>query len=456
MIRPDEKDRRRDETVVGEEERLVLGQDDHVRQRDRDVEDDRGVRRPGEARIVDPDVDGSRGGVHDEGDFEVVQSPARQARIRADPPRRGPRSRSGVPQDGDGDVRIGRRVRAVHGDDQLARRETSDDLQIEMDAARVWLGSADVERLPPITAVTGPEQPHLEEAVRVPSGGLVGRRGRHAPGVMSPVPAEIHPAVHRLARLDALDAGHDEGRAHGESGEVREGEGDERDEGQGPQDRQDRPHAGSSWRPGRPGSHRETASRAAVSAQQRAASRAWPADGTGRGREQGRGRRRGRATTGAEASVEHRPTAGADHSSQTRSTRYLMLRSSGSPRAFRPFPYPVKKVNIGQLGCAALRPRPRIGSHEFRRIDGMEYEEKGRRNVEVQFETIKSEKLNFGRNNFLEVARKRAKTSDGTNEFISVSRGYYLPDKSERFKRSLTIPDDPEIRAFVAEKIRTL
>ena len=86
----------------------------------------------------------------------------------------------------------------------------------------------------------------------------------------------------------------------------------------------------------------------------------------------------------------------------------------------------------------------------------MEYEEKDRRNVDVQFETIKSEKMNFGRNNFLEVARKRAKTSDGTNEFISVSRGYYLPDKSERFKRSLTIPDNPEIRAFVAEKIRTL
>ena len=86
----------------------------------------------------------------------------------------------------------------------------------------------------------------------------------------------------------------------------------------------------------------------------------------------------------------------------------------------------------------------------------MEYEEKGRRNVDVQFETIKSEKVNFGRNNFLEVARKRAKTSDGTNEFIPVSRGYYLPDKTERFKRSLTIPDDPEIRAFVAEKIRTL
>ena len=83
-------------------------------------------------------------------------------------------------------------------------------------------------------------------------------------------------------------------------------------------------------------------------------------------------------------------------------------------------------------------------------------EGRGRRDADVEFETVRAEKINFGRNNFLEVARKRAKTADGTNEFISVSRGYYLPDKSERFKRSLTIPDDPEIRAFIAEKIRTL
>ena len=88
--------------------------------------------------------------------------------------------------------------------------------------------------------------------------------------------------------------------------------------------------------------------------------------------------------------------------------------------------------------------------------DRMEYEEKGRKNGDVQFETIRAEKVNFGRNNFLEVARKRATTSEGTSEFISVSRGYYLPDKSERFKRSLTIPDDPEVRAFIADKIRSM
>ena len=86
----------------------------------------------------------------------------------------------------------------------------------------------------------------------------------------------------------------------------------------------------------------------------------------------------------------------------------------------------------------------------------MEYEERSRRNADVQFETIRSEKVNFGRNNFLEVARKRATTSEGTKEFISVSRGYYLPDKTERFKRPLTIPDEPEVRAFVADRIRSL
>jgi hypothetical protein len=86
----------------------------------------------------------------------------------------------------------------------------------------------------------------------------------------------------------------------------------------------------------------------------------------------------------------------------------------------------------------------------------MEDDDRGRRTSEVQFETIRAEKVKFGRNNFLEVARKRATTPEGTNEFISVSRGYYLPDKTERFKRSVTIPDDPEVRAFVAERIRTM
>jgi hypothetical protein len=42
------------------------------------------------------------------------------------------------------------------------------------------------------------------------------------------------------------------------------------------------------------------------------------------------------------------------------------------------------------------------------------------------------------------------------NEFISVSRGYYLPDGSEKYKKSITIPDDPNIKSFVIDRITRL
>ncbi|MGD1060512.1 MAG: hypothetical protein ABR879_03555 [Methanomassiliicoccales archaeon] len=74
----------------------------------------------------------------------------------------------------------------------------------------------------------------------------------------------------------------------------------------------------------------------------------------------------------------------------------------------------------------------------------------------VDFVTISAEKVPFGRNNFIEVARKKAITADGENEFISLSRGYYLPDGTERFKKSVTIPDDPKIKDFVVDKIKSL
>lgn len=74
----------------------------------------------------------------------------------------------------------------------------------------------------------------------------------------------------------------------------------------------------------------------------------------------------------------------------------------------------------------------------------------------VDFITISAEKIPFGRNNFIEVARKKAITGEGENEFISLSRGYYLPDGTERFKKSVTIPDDAKIKDFVIAKIKSL
>jgi hypothetical protein len=71
----------------------------------------------------------------------------------------------------------------------------------------------------------------------------------------------------------------------------------------------------------------------------------------------------------------------------------------------------------------------------------------------VQFEVISSHRVPFGKNNFLEIARKRAISGSSSTEFISLSRGYTMKDGSERFKSSISIPDDGEIRKFLADKL---
>ncbi len=72
----------------------------------------------------------------------------------------------------------------------------------------------------------------------------------------------------------------------------------------------------------------------------------------------------------------------------------------------------------------------------------------------VEFETLKSEEIKFGRNNFLEIARKKAIADDGENEFISISRGFFAPDGTKRFKKSIALPDDQQIKDFVSQKIK--
>ncbi len=74
----------------------------------------------------------------------------------------------------------------------------------------------------------------------------------------------------------------------------------------------------------------------------------------------------------------------------------------------------------------------------------------------VEFQTVKAEEVKFGKNNFLEVARKKAVADEGENEFIAISRGFFLPDGTKRFKKSLALPDEQEIKDFVSSKIKEM
>ncbi len=60
----------------------------------------------------------------------------------------------------------------------------------------------------------------------------------------------------------------------------------------------------------------------------------------------------------------------------------------------------------------------------------------------VEFQTLKSEIVNFGKNNFIEIARKKAISEKGENEFCSISRGFVTPEGQKRFKTSISIPVD--------------
>ncbi len=74
----------------------------------------------------------------------------------------------------------------------------------------------------------------------------------------------------------------------------------------------------------------------------------------------------------------------------------------------------------------------------------------------AEFETLDSKEVKFGRNNFIEVARKKAITDIGEREFIAISRGFYMDDGSRRWKASITLPEEKEKREKIADYLKKL
>jgi hypothetical protein len=72
----------------------------------------------------------------------------------------------------------------------------------------------------------------------------------------------------------------------------------------------------------------------------------------------------------------------------------------------------------------------------------------------VDFETIKAEEIQFGNNNFIEVARKKAVSDDRENVFISISRGFVTFNGEKRYRKSFTLPLNDDVLDFVAKKIK--
>jgi len=74
----------------------------------------------------------------------------------------------------------------------------------------------------------------------------------------------------------------------------------------------------------------------------------------------------------------------------------------------------------------------------------------------VEFETINSDELSFGNNNFIEVAKKKAISEQGENIFLSISRGFVTQNGEKRYRKSFSVPIDEAVINFVADKLKEL
>ena len=74
----------------------------------------------------------------------------------------------------------------------------------------------------------------------------------------------------------------------------------------------------------------------------------------------------------------------------------------------------------------------------------------------VEFETLKSKEVKFGKNSFIEVSKRRVKTPVGENEFIAISRGYYMPDGTKRWRASIALPSEKDKREKIADLLESL
>jgi len=73
----------------------------------------------------------------------------------------------------------------------------------------------------------------------------------------------------------------------------------------------------------------------------------------------------------------------------------------------------------------------------------------------VDFKTVKAKEVKFGKNSFIEISKRTVKTPAGKNEFIAISRGYYMPDNTKRWRSSIALPSEKDKREKIADLIKT-
>jgi hypothetical protein len=69
----------------------------------------------------------------------------------------------------------------------------------------------------------------------------------------------------------------------------------------------------------------------------------------------------------------------------------------------------------------------------------------------MEYETILSEYVNYGRNKFIEISKKRVVSENAV--FLNISKGYYTPEGEKRYHRGIGFPPEKAIINGLIEKL---
>jgi hypothetical protein len=72
----------------------------------------------------------------------------------------------------------------------------------------------------------------------------------------------------------------------------------------------------------------------------------------------------------------------------------------------------------------------------------------------MEYETIVSEYVDYGRNKFLEISKKKVKPDETI--FLNISKGFYTPEGEKRYQRGIGFPNELDIVNNLIEKLQSV
>ena len=72
----------------------------------------------------------------------------------------------------------------------------------------------------------------------------------------------------------------------------------------------------------------------------------------------------------------------------------------------------------------------------------------------MEYETLLSEYVEYGRNKFIEISKKRVVPENAV--FLNISKGYYTPDGTKRYQRGIGFPPEEAIVSGLIDKLQNV